>query len=62
MAYVQFVLSDVPFERGDFAHLGDADAENRFYDGIVVYAEEPVEAEPEPEPVEEPVEEVVPEA
>lgn len=39
MAAVKFVLSEPPYEPGDVVELSDADAENKFYDGIVEYVE-----------------------
>lgn len=56
MAQVHFLLSDVPFERGEVAELPEAEAENKFYDGVVEFVDgggEVVDAESEPEEVEE---------
>lgn len=53
MATVKFLLGDPPYEPGDVAELPDADAENKFYDGIVEYVDadaEVVEAVEETEP------------
>lgn len=59
MALVQFILNDFPHERGDVAELREADALNRYYDGIVEFLPDEIEAEILPEP-ESPVE-VLPE-
>lgn len=48
MKLVKFVLGDPPYVEGDVVELSDADAENKFLDGIVEY----VEAEAEELPAE----------
>jgi hypothetical protein len=44
MVTVKFVLGEPPYEPGDVAELTEADAENKFYDGIVEYADAPTKA------------------
>ena len=50
MAQVRFVLGDPPFAPGDFADLPEAEAFEKFYDGIVEFAEAPPVAQMEVEP------------
>ncbi len=51
MKLVKFLLGEPPYEPGDVAELAEADAENKFYDGLVEYVdelpEEPVAEEAE---------------